>query len=151
MAVVSEKGRKLIQRYESLRLVAYDDGTGVWTIGWGHTAGVRPGDAWTREQADEAFARDLRFFELGVENSLDRPATQGQFDAMVSLAYNTGFGDPRRNIPGFLTSSVLRLFNAGDLEGAAEKFIEWNKGGGRIMLGLVRRRAAEIVRFCSNE
>lgn len=132
----------MIKRFEGLRLTAYDDGTGVWTIGFGHTGPeVVSGLVWTREQADAAFVSDLSRFETGVENSLERLANQGPFDAMVSLAYNVGLGAFRR-------STVLSLFNRGDLPGAAEAFIKFIRPVS-VMEGLARRRAAEIVRFMS--
>lgn len=142
MVRVSAKGIRFIQKFEGCRLVAYDDGTGVWTIGYGHTGPeVVPGLTWTWEQADTAFVSDLGRFEFGVKRALSRSATPGQFDAMVSLAYNIGLG-------AFRASTVLRLFNKGDLLGAAEAFIKFIKPV-QVMEGLARRRAAEIVWFLS--
>lgn len=146
MAQVSETGIRLIQRFESCRLVAYDDGTGVWTIGWGHTGqvdgtAVGPGMAITQEKVDLLFAQDLKRFERAVGGLLTRPATQGQFDALVSFGYNAGVGEK-----GLAGSTLLKRFNAGKILEAAEQFIEWILPPS-AMRGLVRRRAAEIVRF----
>lgn len=143
MAYVSNEGRRLIQNYESCRLKAYRDSNGIWTIGWGHTGPeVVQGLEWTQDKADQVFAADLGRFERAVENFLGQSATQGQFDAMVSLAYNIG-------TEGFRTSSVLRRFNSGDLKGSARAFALWIKDNDSIEEGLVYRRAAEIVRFMS--
>lgn len=140
MASVSTTGRQLIKNFEGLRLRAYQDAVGVWTIGYGHTGDVRPGMVITESQADDLLQKDLKRFEKGVEDSLTRPASQNQFDALVSLAYNIG-------INAFRKSSVLKLFNAGDIEGAAKQFGEYIMAGGSILRGLVRRRVAEIVHF----
>lgn len=113
-----------------------------WTIGWGDTGpDVVPGLVINQAQADERFARRLeREFEPGVEDALQNEPTQAQFDGMVSLAYNIG-------VPAFRSSTVLRKFNLRDDIGAAEAILMWNKSGGRVMLGLRRRRAAERARF----
>lgn len=143
MAHVSQTGLSLIKRFESLRLAAYDDGKGTWTIGWGHTGPeAARGITWTQEFADRIFASDLRRFEISVENSLTHAATQGQFDAMVSLAFNIGED-------AFKKSTVLRRFNQGDRPGAAEAFIMWDDEGMPTHEGLELRRAAEIYRFAS--
>lgn len=135
--ITSDQGRKFIQSYEKLRLAAYDDGVGVWTIGYGHTQNVKPGDTCTEEQADQWFAEELLSFEAVIPDGLVQPE-QHQFDAMVSLAYNIGAGN-------FKGSTLRRLFAAGDIAGAAEQFIRWNKAGNplRELPGLTKRRNAE--------
>lgn len=138
-----------IKGFEQCRLTAYlptpDD---VPTIGWGTTKGVRMGMVWTQAQADAAFAADLAEFGAKVAGMLGTaPTTQGQYDAMVSLAYNIGMGDPVRNIPGFLTSTVLRKHKAGDYVGAADAFAMWNKQAGKVLNGLTKRRAAERAMY----
>ena len=142
---VSRGMLKQIAEWEGVELTAYKDPVGVLTIGIGHTAMAGEPDVWpgmriTREQAFEILDRDIRKFSDGVEALLDRKPTQYQFDAMVSLAFNIGLG-------GFKRSTVLRLFNAGDLIGAAEAFKMWNKAGGKILRGLVRRRDGEAEWF----
>jgi GH24 family phage-related lysozyme (muramidase) len=141
----SRKGIDLLHSFEGLRLTAYPDpGTGAapWTIGWGATtdlAGkpIKPGTKWTREQADERFAVHLAKFEADVHRVLNGAATtQGQFDALVSFAYNCGVG----NLEG---STLLRLHKAGKIADAALQFGRWNKANRRVMAGLTRRRAAE--------
>lgn len=131
----------LIQQFEGCKLTAYPDpGTGgdPWTIGWGSTGpGIVKGLVWTQAQADERFRRDVAHFGNGVEAALDGAATtDGQLAAMTSLAYNIGLG-------AFRKSTLLAKHRAGDHGGARAQFAVWNKAGGRVMNGLVRRRAAE--------
>ena len=143
MAHVSEKGLRLIKNSEGLRLTAYQDAVGVWTIGYGHTGpDVVAGLTITLVRAEALLRGDLQRFERGVESALSRPATQGQFDAMVSLAYNVGVG-------AFQGSTLRQKFNAGDTDGAAQQFAEFIHAGGAILKCLVRRRASEIIVFCS--
>jgi lysozyme len=102
---------------------------------------IAPGLTITQERADQLLQADLRSFEQGVESSLTRPATQDQFDALVAFSYNVGLG-------AFRGSTLLRLFNLGDPHGTALQFIEWSHdAAGNLLLGLARRRCAEIVRF----
>ena len=133
--------RKMIEDWEGLRLDAYPDpatGGDPWTIGYGHTGpDVTPGLTITKDQADLFMAGDLHRFEAGVGDEIMGAATtQGQFDAMVSLAYNVGMGN-------FMKSSVLREHIAGDYQAAADAFLLWNKAAGQVMAGLTRRREGE--------
>lgn len=113
-----------------------------WTIGLGDTGpDVVPGLEITQDQADERFARRLRReFEPGVMDCVQQEMTQRQFDALVCLAYNIG-------LPNFRSSTLLRRFNLGDIAAASAQFLVWNKSGGKVMLGLKRRRAAERALF----
>lgn len=141
----SKIGREFIKGFEQLRLKAYPDpGTGgkPWTIGWGHTKGVKPGDQITQEQAEQFISDDLAVFELTVNSAIKRPMTQNQFDAMVSLAFNIGGS-------AFAGSTLVKKFNAGDAKGAADEFPKWKNSGGKVMPGLVKRRAAEREVFLS--
>lgn len=140
---VSPDGLAILQYFESCRLEAYWDADGkVWTIGWGDTGpDVVKGLRITQAEADQRLQRRLaREFVPGVLKALTRPATQAQLDAMVDLAYNIG-------VSAFQGSTLVRLFNAGDQAGAAEQFPRWNKSGGKVLLGLRRRRAADQMRF----
>lgn len=140
----SDRGRAFIGRYEGLRLVAYRDVTGIWTIGYGHTSAagppaVRPGLRITRAEAEVILTRDLARFEHAVHVALpqrEKTLAPHEFDALVSLAMNIGPS-------AFARSTVARLLANGDREGAADAFLLWNKAGNRIITGLVRRRAAE--------
>lgn len=141
----SNVGISLIQEFEDLRLNAYDDGVGVWTIGYGtikYPNGVRvkKGDVCTKEQALEYFKYDLKEFEETVNNKVEVPINQNQFDALVSLSYNIGSG-------AFSKSTLLKKLNNKDYKGAADQFLVWNRGGGRVLKGLVRRREAERALF----
>lgn len=135
------RGLALIKQYEGLRLDAYRDSVGVWTIGYGHTAQAGPpkpaaGMRITRREAEAILARDLVDYERAVDKAATRLPRQNQFDAMVSLCFNIGPGN-------FARSSIVRAFNLGEDNRAAEAFLAWNKAGGKVLLGLTRRRAAE--------
>lgn len=129
-----------IGQLEGCRLDAYQDIGGVWTIGWGETRGVKQGDVWTQAEADRRFLESLNEFALGVSASLQRPANENEFGAMVSLAYNIGLG-------GFARSTVLRCHNAGDAAAAARAFALWNQVGGVESKGLTTRRAHEAALY----
>jgi lysozyme len=136
----SAAGLDLIKRHEGLRLRAYLCPAGVWTIGYGHTgADVRQGLIITEAQADAMIERDVQRFEAAVRR-LCPATTQGQFDALVSFAFNLG----EAALDG---STLRRLHNAGDHEGAAANFGKWTKArvsGNLVELsGLVKRRAEE--------
>ncbi|EMT2447119.1 lysozyme [Acinetobacter baumannii] len=141
----SKTGIDLISSFEKTLLEAYDDGVGVWTIGTGTTVypnGVRvkKGDKCTLGQAKEYFAHDLKRFEKTVNQSVKVSINQNQFDALVSLTYNIGE-------KAFKDSTLLVKLNKGDTKGAADQFLVWNKGGGQVLKGLVRRRADERALF----
>ena len=140
----SNSGINLIRSFEDLRLKAYDDGVGVWTIGYGTTAingvAVKKGDTCTAEQAKSYMAQDLKKFESSINTSVKVPLNQNQFDALVSLTYNIGIG-------AFKSSTLLKKLNAKDYKGAAEQFPRWNRGGGRVLNGLIKRRKIEMELF----
>lgn len=135
---ISAAGKASIKAHEGLMLKAYPDpGTGgdPWTIGYGHTAGVRRGDVITEAQADAFLSADLERFEAAVRR-LAPNTTQGQFDALVSFAFNVGEA-------ALAKSTLLQKHLAGDYAAAANEFGRWVNAGGRPMAGLVKRRAAE--------
>lgn len=142
---INAAGERLIKSFEGLELEAYPDPATrgePWTIGWGHTGPeVTPGMVITREEADRLFDADTDRFEAAVER-LAPVATDNQFAAMVSLAYNVGTGN-------FERSTLLRLHNAGDHAGAADQFVRWNRANGQVMRGLTRRRLAEAELYRS--
>ncbi|WP_288492073.1 lysozyme [uncultured Pseudomonas sp.] len=140
----SAEGIALMHHYESCRLSAYPDPGSVdgrpWTIGWGHTGPeVKRGLVWTQAQADTAFLRDLQATEYLVEK-MAPTATQAEFDALVSFAYNLGAAALRG-------STLMRLYQAGDKTGAAEQFLRWDKNDGAVLHGLTKRRNAERSLF----
>jgi lysozyme len=138
---------------EKLRLSAYRDAVGVWTIGYGHTGPeVIEGLTISKAQAEKLLVEDLARFAKGVAKLLTRGATQNQFDAMCMLAFNIGLGRPPngRGREGFRQSTVLRLHNEGNFAGAAQAFLLWSKGRDpntgalREMRGLIARRTVEM-------
>ncbi|HHE8508311.1 TPA: lysozyme [Citrobacter freundii] len=146
----SEKGIKNIKDFEGCSLTAYPDpGTGgaPWTIGYGWTHPVdgkpiKPGMTIKQETADRLLKTGLVSYENDVLKMAKVKLTQGQFDALVSFAYNVGSR-------ALSTSTLLRKLNAGDYAGAADEFLRWNKAGGKVMNGLTRRREAERALFLS--
>ena len=134
---VSPRGRTLIQKFEGLRLTAYQDMVGVWTIGYGHTGpDVKAGMTITLQQAEQLLINDLARFEKGVNALVQTPISQNQFDALVSFSYNLGLGSLQQ-------STLLRLLNAGNFQAAADQFPRWDHAGGKKVAGLTARRAAE--------
>ena len=137
---ISETGIQLIKKFEGCSLKAYKCPAEIWTIGYGHTSGVKEGQTITREQAEELLIQDLRPFEIGVNNLVNVPLNQNKFDALVSFCYNLGTGNLKK-------STLLKLLNKGDYNGAAEQFDRWVYAGGKKLNGLVKRRAAEKKLF----
>ena len=142
---VSPSGVDLICNFEGLRLKAYDDGVGVWTIGFGTTKypngiRVKKGDTCTLDQAKAYMQNDLKSFEQTVNNTVKVPLNQNQFDALVSLAYNIGS-------TAFKNSTLVKRLNEGNYNAAANQFNVWVNAGGKRMQGLVNRRAAEKTLF----
>lgn len=144
---LSDEGLRLIKSFEGYHTrlkdgscAAYLCPAGVPTIGYGCTEGIKLGMVWTAEQAEEALRREIAKFENAVTKSVTVDINQNEFDALVSLAYNIG-------VAGFQRSSILRRLNKGDRKGAAQAFHMWNQGGGRVLPGLVSRRAREAALF----
>lgn len=129
-------GEALIKRFEQLRLTAYQDERGIWTIGWGHTKDVRPGDVIGTDMAQGMFAQDTQDAAYSVIRLVRVPLSQDQFDALVSFTFNLG-------APALESSTLLKLLNAGNAEAAAQQFIRWDHEGPVEVAGLLRRRAAE--------
>ena len=142
---LSQRGIDLIKQFEGYSSKAYPDpatGGAPWTIGYGTTRGVKPGMVITAEQAEKMLRDDVEKFESGVSSLITSPTTQGQFDAMVSLAYNIGLGN-------FGKSTLLKKHNARCYTCAADQFRVWNRANGKVMNGLTKRRAAERQVFMS--
>ena len=146
------RGLRLIRDFEGCARIrqdglvdAYPDpGTGAdpWTIGWGATGpGIGPGTVWTQEQCDKRLEEDVARHARDVATALgNAQTTQAQFDALVSFHYNTG---------AIARSTLLRLHRAGKYGEAAAEFARWNRAGGSILKGLVRRRKAEAALYRS--
>ena len=140
----SPKGIALIKKFEGLRLKAYLCPGGVWTIGYGHTACVKPGMVISEAQAEEFLKADLISFERYL-NGLGLALNQNQFDALISLIYNIGIGN-------FQKSTLLRKarINAND-NSIMDEFLRWVYSKGRVLPGLQRRRLREMKLYFSNE
>lgn len=127
---------ELVKKFEGFRDTAYLCPAGVWTIGYGTTENVCQGDMITKQEAQDALMDDLIEASDAIDKLVTVPLTQEQYDALTSFIYNAGRD-------AFRKSTMLRLLNTGDYEGAAEQFPRWNKAGGRVLAGLARRREAE--------
>jgi len=156
---VSDKSIKVIKHHEGVRTTPYQCPALLWTIGVGHV--IDPTHArvplaerkslpipegWNKkismEEVDDILRKDLATFERGVERYCPVQLTQGQFDALVSFSFNVGLGTLQRST---LRQKVLR----GDMEGAAEEFLKYTIGGGKVLKGLVNRRNDERAMFLS--
>lgn len=138
---LSDAGLLHLQNREALRLVAYPDSGGVWTIGWGHTGPeVHPGLTITRAQAVSYLRIDVQRFVKAVNENVHVTLTQSQFDALVSFVFNVG-------ISAFERSTVLELLNKGDYVGAESHFMDWIYVNHKVVDGLVNRRRSEQQEF----
>lgn len=142
MLTPSSKAVALIKKSEGCKLKAYLCPAKIPTIGYGATGkDVRLGIVWTQAQADARLASDVAKFAKGVA-AVVTTASQGQFDALLSMAYNVGLG-------ALEGSTLLRLHNAGNHKAAAAEFAKWVKAGGVTLPGLVTRRKAEAAMYIS--
>ncbi len=140
MKTLGALGTWLIHDFEKLRRSAYQDEAGIWTLGWGHTRGVKQGDVCTTAQADTWFAEDTQEAVSAINRGVSVPLTQNQFDALVSFTFNVG-------VYAVENSTLLRVLNAENYSGAADQFARWVRSGGHVSVGLIRRRAAEKALF----
>ena len=145
----SDNGRAFIEKWEGLYLTTYDDGTGVPTIGYGHTTAAGPpvveyGQTITQEQADQILAADLQAVERQVNQLVKVPVNQNQYDALVSFQFNTGW-------LGHSHCSLLNALNSGNYNLASLDFMLYNRASGRILQGLTNRRTAERALFLTPE
>lgn len=138
---ITAEGLEAIKRFEGLRLEAYQDVGGVWTIGYGSTFGVKSGDVISSVEATRRLMRDLAQFELAVNTAVEVPLADNQFAALVSFAYNVG-------TEAFRKSTLLKKLNARKYESVPSELARWNKvtirGKREVSAGLTNRRAAEI-------
>lgn len=140
---ISDRGVELIAKYEGCRLEAYKCPAGIWTIGYGHTAGVQPGQTLPSKEAAKALLKeDLKKYGGHVNSCVKNghisfPLNQNQFDALTSFCYNCGSG------------TLQKLVSGRDAATVAEKLLLYNKGGGKVLPGLVKRREEERALFIS--
>ena len=134
---ISEQGLDFIKSFEGLRLKSYQDSIGVWTIGWGHTKGVKRGQVITRADAERFIRDDLASIERHLTADLGEDGVlQCQFDALCSFCFNLGIG-------AYMRSTLRKYVKAGRDADAGREFGRWVHAGGRVLPGLVRRRKAE--------
>ena len=141
---ISEEGIALIKKFEGCKLEAYLDAVDVPTIAYGRTKDVKIGDICTQQQAEDWLEEELVEYEGYVNEAVKVELTQPQFDSLVSWTYNLGPSNLNR-------SSMLRVLNASDYDNVPEQIMRWNKAGGRVLAGLVRRREAEAEMFKGND
>lgn len=136
----SKNGLALTEQFEGCRITPYQDSGGVWTNGYGNTHGVVPGVTITQAQAEADLQANIQNSVNDVNRLVTVQLTQGEFDALVDFDFNLGGGS-------LADSTLLHLLNAGDFEGAAAQFDRWDKCGGQVIAGLLRRRQAEEEEF----
>lgn len=148
---ISQEGLSLIKHFEGCptdeegNVIAYQDAVDVWTIGYGHTKGVQEGDKWTKEKAEFMLWRELEDeYEGYVNDYVHVPLNQNQFDALCSWVYNLGPANLK-------VSTLLKKLNNGEYEEVPAQIKRWNKAGGKVLEGLVRRRNAEALMFEGKE
>lgn len=135
---ISNTGIAHLKQWEGVKLVAYRDVAGIWTIGYGSTGPhVTPGLKITAQQAEDLLRKDLVRFEQAVNRLVTVPLTQYQYDALVSLAFNIG-------VTAFEKSTLLKVLNKGQYDKVPDQIARWNMAGGKRVQGLVNRRSAEI-------
>jgi len=137
---ISKEGITLIKKFEGCELTAYKCAAGVWTIGYGHTKDVKENDVITKEEAESMLVHELQEYCNDVDIAVKVDLKQNEFDALVSWTYNLG--------PTNLNSStMLRVLNEGKHDDVPTQIKRWNKAGGEVLKGLVRRRNAEALMF----
>ena len=141
---ISQEGLSLIKKFEGCELESYKCAAGVWTIGYGSTKGVEEGMEISQERADMLLLEDVEVFEEAVSKLVEVPLEQNQFDALVSWTFNLGSTNLQN-------STLLKVLNNKDYEGVPAQIKRWNKAGGEVLQGLVRRREAEALLFEGKE
>jgi len=137
---ISQDGLKLIKKFEGCELKSYQDSVGVWTIGYGHTKGVEEGQEISQDEAEEMLASELDEYEGYINDMVECDLEQHQFDALVAWVYNLGPTNLR-------SSTMLKRLNSNDLDDVPNQIKRWDKAGGKVLAGLVRRREAEALMF----
>ncbi|WP_224769718.1 lysozyme [Pseudosulfitobacter pseudonitzschiae] len=136
VVAVAIASASFVGQWEGLRTQAYQDVIGVWTVCYGETKGVSRGDSYTKAQCDAMLDEELRSYAVGLGKCLKAPLPEGAAVAFLSWSYNVGTGAACR-------STAVRKANAGDLFGACDELLRWNRAGGRVINGLVNRRKSE--------
>ena len=137
---LSEEGISLIKHFEGCGLEAYQDSVGIWTIGYGTIKGVKEGDQINQDEAEHLLQEEMPEYEGYINEMVNVPLEQNQFDALCSWVFNLG--------PKTLSeSTLLRVLTDGKYDEVPEQIVRWNKAGGQVLEGLVRRRQAEADMF----
>ena len=137
---ISEEGKALIKKFEGCKLEAYKCPAGVWSIGFGFTKDVKEGDTWSQDHAEHMLDVELEEYEGYINDLVDVPLEQHQFDALVAWVYNLGAGN-------LISSTLLIKLNAKEYADIPHEIQRWNKAAGEVLEGLVRRRKAEALLF----
>lgn len=136
LAALVAASAAFVAPWEGLRTRAYPDVIGVWTVCYGETKGVQPGDTYTPAECETMLSQELRAYAVALGRCLKAPLPEGAAVAFLSWSYNVGTGAACR-------STAVRKANAGDLFGACDELLRWTRAGGRVVPGLVNRRKAE--------
>ena len=140
----SKEGIELIKNFEGCELKAYQDSVGVWTIGYGHTKEVKEGDEINQEHAEFMLTEEMPEYEGYINSMVEVPLEQHQFDALCAWVYNLGPTNLKN-------STLLHELNSSNYKEVPNQIKRWNKAGGEVLQGLVRRREAEALLFEKKE
>jgi len=141
---ISKEGLSLIKKFEGCELEAYLCPAGVWTIGYGHTKDVKEGDKINRDEADYLLQEEMIEYESYINDFVEVPLEQNQFDALCSWVYNLGPTNLKN-------STMLRVLNEEKYTDVPQEIKRWNKAGGEVLDGLIKRREAEAKMFAGEE
>ena len=138
LRMISEEGKALIKKFEGCELEPYRCSAGVLTCGYGHTKTVTEGEVWSQAHAEHMLDLDLEEFEGYIHDLVKVDLTQNQFDALVAWTFNLGPTNLRE-------STLLKVLNNGKHDQVPAQIVRWNRAGGEVLDGLVRRRKAEAL------
>jgi len=141
---ISQEGLSLIKKFEGCELEAYKCAAGVLTIGYGSTKGIKEGDTITQEEADKLLLHEMEEYEGYINDAVTVDLKQNQFDALVSWVFNLGPANLK-------TSTMLKVLNNKEYDDVPAQIKRWNKAGGKVLQGLIRRREAEALLFEGKE
>ena len=141
---ISKEGLSLIKKFEGCELEAYKCAAGVWTIGYGSTKGVKEGDTITQEEADNLLLHEMKEYESYINDNVTVDLKQNQFDALVSWVFNLGPANLK-------ASTMLKVLNNKEYDDVPAQIKRWNKAGGKVLQGLIRRSEAEALLFEGKE
>jgi len=141
---ISKEGLALIKKFEGCELEAYRCPAGVWTIGFGTIKDVKEGDRITKDEANHLLEEEMIEYESYINDMVDVPLEQNQFDALCSWVFNLG----PKNLS---ESTLLRVLNDGKYDEVPQQMKRWNKANGEVLTGLIRRREAEALLFQGKE